>query len=94
VKSNRAAIGARIRVTVKGSGGGDLRYREVSAGGSFGSSPLTQHIGVGRAKTIEQLEIIWPASRTRQVFRDLPVNQRIEILELAETLGAGTGGRE
>src|SRR5262249_37193007 len=47
-KSNRAAIGAKIKLTVTDAAGKrSLRYREVSSGGSFGASPFTQHIGLG-----------------------------------------------
>jgi hypothetical protein len=84
VKSNRVAIGAQITLRLHGAGpGSQLRYREVTSGGSFGSSSLTQHIGLGKAKTIDALEIYWPASKTKQVFRDVPVNTFIEVRELA-----------
>ena len=63
--------------------GSALRYREVTSGGSFGASSLTQHVGLGRATGVESLEIFWPASRTRQVFREVPVNSFIEVRELA-----------
>src|SRR5206468_1969919 len=44
VKSNRAAIGAKIKLTLVGAGPASaIRYREVSSGGSFGASPLMQH---------------------------------------------------
>jgi hypothetical protein len=81
-KSNRAAIGAKIRVTLPGDAKSPrLRYREVTSGGSFGANSLTQHIGVGKATTLETLEITWPASRTVQTFRDVPVNRFLEIRE-------------
>jgi hypothetical protein len=83
VKTNRAAIGARITVRTKGDAS-KLRYREVSSGGSFGASSLVQHLGLGRATAIESLEIFWPGSRTRQVLRDVPVNSSIEVREGTE----------
>ena len=67
-----------------GRAGGQTRYREVSSGGSFGSNSYAQHIGLGRATLIDRLEITWPASRTRQVFRSPPIDSRLEIRELAE----------
>ena len=83
VRANRAAIGARIRVTVVGEGGTEsVRYREVSSGGSFGASPLAQHIGLGRAARIKAVEIQWPGSRTRQSFTGVPLDARIEVREL------------
>jgi hypothetical protein len=82
VKTNRAAVGAKITVTLPSAeGGSKLRYREVTSGGSFGSNSFVQHIGLGKAKTIESIEITWPTSKTRQVFRNVPVNSRIEIKE-------------
>jgi hypothetical protein len=80
-KTNRAAIGARIRITPAGSAASI--YRHVTSGSSFGGNPLRQTIGIGKAKRIAELEIFWPTSRTRQVFRDLPANQSIEIIEFA-----------
>jgi hypothetical protein len=88
-RSNRAAIGAKIRVTLapsasardRGTGPTRLRYREVSSGGSFGSNSYTQHIGLGGASAIESIEVVWPASKTRQVFHRPPVDTLLEIRE-------------
>lgn len=86
VKSNRAAIGAKIKVTLNGPGAETgIRYREVSSGGSFGASPLMQHIGIGKATRIASIEVTWPTSRTRQEFINVPPNQFIEIKEFAKT---------
>ena len=81
-KSNRAAVGARIKVTVEAEGGNQrVIYRELNSGGSFGSSSFLQHIGLGRTKQIETLEIWWPTSRTRQEFHDISPDQCIEVIE-------------
>ncbi len=80
------AIGAKITLTIDGSGTpSPIRYREVTSGGSFGASPLLQHIGVGKAKIVKTVEIKWPVSGTTQVFHDVPVDTRIDITELADT---------
>jgi hypothetical protein len=86
VKTNRAAIGARIKLTVE-DGARERRnvFRDVNSGGSFGASPLEQHIGVGKATRIVALEIWWPTSNTRQVFRDISLNQYIEVKEFAQS---------
>jgi hypothetical protein len=84
VKTNRAAIGARIKLTVENEGRETRSiYRSVGSGGSFGASPLEQHIGLGKSARIVELEIWWPGSGTRQRVVDLPTNQAIEITELA-----------
>ncbi|MDX2041083.1 MAG: FG-GAP-like repeat-containing protein [Acidobacteriota bacterium] len=83
-KSNRAAIGAKIKLTLTdATGKQSLRYKEVSSGGSFGASPLTQHFGLGKFQKIAELEVQWPVSKTRQVFRDVAANQFLEIKESA-----------
>ena len=82
VKSNRSALGAKIRLTVVGPDGKEsLRFREVTGGGSFGSSSLAQAIGLGKARRVKTLEVWWPASDTRQTFRDVPADQFIEVRE-------------
>jgi tetratricopeptide (TPR) repeat protein len=90
VKANRAAIGARIKVTVKDQNGPNRSnetrsiYRTVNSGGSFGSSPLQQHIGLGKAAEIVSIEILWPGgSRTPQAFSNVGKNQFLEIKEFA-----------
>jgi hypothetical protein len=80
-RSNRAAIGARIAVTVTEGARQRPIHVEVTSGGSFGANSLQQEIGLGQAERIDALEIYWPASRIRQVFRDLAVDQFLEIHE-------------
>jgi hypothetical protein len=81
-KSNRAAIGARIKVVTAGDQPLTV-HRHVSSGSSFGANPLEQHIGLGKSDRIALLEITWPTSGTTQVFRDVPVNRGIEVTEFA-----------
>jgi len=81
-KTNRAAIGARIKVVTDGTPPLTV-HRQVSSGSSFGASPLQQTIGVGKAQTVATLEIYWPTSKSTQVFHNLTVNQFIEITEFA-----------
>jgi hypothetical protein len=82
VKSNRSAIGARIKVTVQdGEQPPRAIYRTVGSGGSFGGSPLQQHIGLGKSARIVDLEVWWPSTQTRQNFSGVKKNQFIEIKE-------------
>jgi tetratricopeptide (TPR) repeat protein len=82
VKTNRPAIGARIKVTVRNEGQRTRSiYRWVGSGGSFGAAPLEQHIGLGKSATIESLEVWWPTSKTRQSFADVGKNQFVAIKE-------------
>ena len=80
-KSNRAAIGARIKVTVATPTGNRTIYKTVNSGGSFGANPLRQEIGLGEAKMILAVEVFWRASGLRQSFTALQVNQAYFIEE-------------
>jgi hypothetical protein len=82
-KTNRAAIGARIKV-VTAEDQPLTVHRHVSSGSSFGANPLEQHIGLGNANRVALLEVYWPTSGTRQIFRDIDVNQGLVITEYAE----------
>lgn len=79
--SNKAAIGARIKVTINDRGKSRQIYRDVNSGGSFGSNPLLQHIGIGEAAIVESVEIRWPGKKELQVLKNLPVNQQVNIQE-------------
>lgn len=106
-ESNRAAIGTRIKIATSGTNPQTI-YRTVSSGSSFGANPMLQTIGLGKGDKVSELEIYWPRTKSRQVFRDLGVNQAIEItesqpdyrpldwkrIELGEIKGVGIGGSE
>jgi FG-GAP-like repeat/ASPIC and UnbV len=86
VKSNRSAIGARIRLDVNDNGKSRSIYKYVNSGASFGANSLTQSIGIGKAKRIERLEIFWPTTHLTQVFSNVAANQFIEITEGKDVL--------
>ena len=81
VRSNRSAIGARIRADITEGGVQRSIYRTVGTGGSFGCNPLRQEIGIGKATKIDVLEISWPTSKTKQTFRDVEADRFVEITE-------------
>ncbi len=83
VKTNRAALGARIKVVTEGEHPLSV-YRHVSTGSSWGANPVEQHIGLAKAQKIAVLEVHWPTSGTTQVFRDIPADQAIEVTEFAD----------
>jgi hypothetical protein len=86
-KTNRPAIGARIKIETMGSTPQTI-YRHISSGSSFGANPLEQTIGLGAATEIARITIDWPTSGTQQVFEQVPINQRYEIREFDATLHA------
>ena len=85
-ESNRAAIGARIRVVIDENGEKRSIYKFINSGGSFGAGPLRQLIGLGKATKIDRLEIYWPTSNQTQIFTDVPIDAVLEITEGQETL--------
>lgn len=84
-ESNASAIGARIRADIRDGGTARSVYKWVNSGGSFGASPLRQHIGLGGASEIEWLEVYWPTTGRTQEFERIPVNSFIAVEE-------GSGG--
>src|ERR1035438_1110513 len=76
-KSNRSAIGARIRIVSDKVS----QIREVNDQSSYLSqNSLTQHFGLAKYNKADTLNIRWPSGLNQQ-FLNIPVNERIEITE-------------
>jgi hypothetical protein len=76
-RSNRSAIGARVRVAA----GGRAQIGEVTSGSSFMShSDLRLHFGLDHAKTADAIEITWP-SGLRESFANVAANQFVLVRE-------------
>lgn len=69
VHANRFAVGARIRLRITENGKTRDIYRTVNSGGSFGASSLRPHIGLGKARALDELEIRWPGSGLVQTLK-------------------------
>lgn len=80
-ESNRIALGARIKVNTVEGGQPRAIYRTVSTGGSFGSSPLRQEIGLGQASAIASVEIFWPTTGKTQTLTGLERDRFYKIRE-------------
>jgi hypothetical protein len=76
-KSNGFGLGATVKLqTADGT-----QVREINNVASYLSSNDTRlHFGLGQAKIVQQIEILWP-SGTRQVLKDVPVNQILVVEE-------------
>jgi VCBS repeat protein/ASPIC/UnbV protein len=81
VRTNRAAIGARIKVVVQTDQGERAIHRTVGSGGSFGASPMRQEIGLGAATSVNRAEIYWPVTGETQVVRNLEINRLYHVRE-------------
>ncbi len=82
-KANRSAIGSKITLTVTSSNGEQHKiYTTVSDGASFGCNSLRQEIGLGDARSIDQLEVAWANDLNEAVaYGTLEMNQMIKIVE-------------
>ncbi len=76
-KSNRSAIGARVKLVA----GGHEQEGEVRSGGSYLSqSDLRLHFGLGAAASVERIQIAWP-SGARQLLENQTADRVLTIEE-------------
>jgi hypothetical protein len=76
-RSNRSAIGTRVKVTF----GDRTQIGEVMSGSSYYSqNDLRLHFGLGRAATVNTVEVTWPLG-LKETFRDLPADHLFVIQE-------------
>jgi hypothetical protein len=90
-KSNRSAIGARVKcVTADGT-----QIDEVRSGGSYYSqNDLRVHFGVGVNQKVKTIEIRWPSGQV-DTLKDVPVNRILTVKEgstINKTSVAGGAG--
>jgi len=81
VRSNRPALGARVKVVAHTDSGPREIHRTVGSGANFGASPLRQEIGLGDATAIDRVEIFWPATGKTQVIKGLKLDRCYAIRE-------------
>jgi hypothetical protein len=75
---NRTAIGARVRVIT----GKHAQMNEVHSGSSVMSqSDLRLHFGLGKATTVDLIEVKWPTSQKTEKFTQVKANQILTIRE-------------
>ena len=79
-RSNRSAIGTRVKVT---SGGHSQIDEVMSASGYYSQNDLRLHFGLGRATQADVVDLTWP-SGLKESFRNLPANH---LFVLQETKG-------
>ena len=80
-RSNRAAIGTKVRAKATINGNAVWQLREISSQNSFNSqNDLRVHFGFGDAAQIDSLRIEWPSGIVQEVGM-LSVKQFMEITE-------------
>ena len=76
-KSNRMAIGARLKLVA----GGMTQTEEIHSGGSYLSQSDTRvHFGLGTATSIDSLELHWPSGKV-ETFKGLSADKLHSVLE-------------
>ncbi|MEP6792996.1 MAG: VCBS repeat-containing protein [Saprospiraceae bacterium] len=74
--ANRAAIGARVAISVQEGGKERKIYRMVSSGASFGANSLNLEVGLRKATAINNITVQWPCKDCPdQVFTGLEINK-------------------
>jgi hypothetical protein len=89
--SNRAAIGARLRLVA----GGRVQVRRIAAGGNPGQDALTAHFGLGGAASVDSLVVAWPSGLVQEVPVG-GVDRRLQVTEgddLSPVAGSGSWPR-
>jgi len=88
VESNRAALGAKVRV--RGDlGGDDVRQMRVVEGqAGYCGQNLELHFGMGVATTADSVIVEWPSGQI-DVLTNVPTNQRLVLVEGGGTTGVG-----
>jgi hypothetical protein len=81
VRSNRRGVGARLELALDTPSGTRFVHRTVGSGGSFGGNPMRQEIGLGDARRVAWLEILWPATGQRQRVEGLRPGRRYLVRE-------------
>ncbi len=76
-RSNRNAIGARVRVMAEGI----MQIREVRSGSSYLSqSDMRLHFGLGKCKWVDLIEIRWPSGLNERLEK-VQANQMLTLFE-------------
>lgn len=76
-KSNRTAIGARVRVVT----GSHSQINEVMSGSSYVSqNDLRLHFGLGKARKLDLIEVRWPLGLVES-FKNIEANQLLVLEE-------------
>lgn len=74
--ANKAAIGARVAISVEENGKERMIYRTVSSGASFGGNSLVLEVGLRKATVIHKVSVQWPCKECPdQVFTGMEINR-------------------
>ncbi len=85
-KTNRSAIGAKLRADIKSKDGQTRSiHRTIGNNSSFGGNTLIETIGLIDDREVALLTISWPTSKSTQTFKNVAADQVLEITEGASS---------
>lgn len=86
--SNRAAIGAKVRIKATIGGKTTWQLREISGGGGLAcQNDLRAQFGLGDATNVDVVRVEWPSGMAQE-FADVAVNQFLTVKEPAKLAAA------
>jgi hypothetical protein len=81
-KANKAAIGARVAVSVQENGSERKIYRTVTSGASFGANSLVLEVGLRKATEINNVTVQWPCLECPdQIYTGMEINKAYKLTE-------------
>jgi hypothetical protein len=81
IKSNKAAIGARVIVSTESASGSTSQLDEVRGGGSYLSSNDQRiHFGLGSAALMTQVQVRWPSGLVESL-KNVPADAIYTLVE-------------
>jgi hypothetical protein len=78
--SNRAGIGAKVRVQAVIRGVEMWQLREISGGTGFGQTTLLAHFGLGDATLVKAVRIEWPSGALQELHA-VAADQTLQVVE-------------
>jgi len=78
--SNRAAIGAKVRVKATLRNQSMWQLREISGGTGYGQTTPLAHFGLGDASVAETVRVEWPSGAVQE-FHQVDANQLFTVIE-------------
>ena len=80
--ANKAAIGARVAISIQENGQERMLYRTVNAGASFGNNTLALELGLRKATAVNWVKVQWPCKDCPdQQFTGMEINKAYKIVE-------------
>ncbi len=85
-KANKAAIGARVMISVQEGGKERKIYRTVTSGASFGANSLVLEVGLRKSTSINRVTVQWPCKECKEEgFKGMDINKAYLLTQNASS---------